>query len=71
MQFSDIRSSNGFTQQHLADKVGVRQSTVAMWETGKSAPSMEHLIKLSEIFKMDLVELAKSFKKNLCKFEET
>ena len=65
MSFSDIRTSKGLTQQCLADKIGVRQSTVAMWETGKSVPSTKHLVKLSEIFKMELSDLLKSFKKNV------
>ena len=38
------------TQQELADKLDGAKSTVAMYENGSRKPSMEVLLKLSEIF---------------------
>lgn len=45
-----LREEFGFTQQDLADKINGAKSTVAMYENGTRNPSMEILIRLSEIF---------------------
>lgn len=45
-----LREENGLTQQDLANKLGGAKSTVAMYEKGDRKPSLEVLIKLSEIF---------------------
>lgn len=63
MIFSEIRKNNGFSQQYLADSLGISQATVAMWETGKSVPTMKTLLKLSELFNIDIKDLYHSFSK--------
>lgn len=45
-----IREELGLTQQELANKLDGAKSTVAMYENETRKPSMEVLIKLSEIF---------------------
>ena len=45
-----LREEVGMTQQELADKLNGAKSTVAMYEKGDRKPSLEVLIKLSEIF---------------------
>lgn len=45
-----LREEFGYTQQELADKLDGAKSTVAMYENETRKPSMEVLIKLSEIF---------------------
>lgn len=45
-----LREEFRFTQQELADKIDGAKSTVAMYENETRKPSMEILIKLSEIF---------------------
>ncbi len=45
-----LREKYGMTQQELADKLDGAKSTVAMYEKGDRKPSLEILIKLSEIF---------------------
>lgn len=45
-----LREEIGYTQQGLADKLGGAKSTIAMYENETRKPSMEVLIKLSEIF---------------------
>ena len=62
--FKDIRKAQGFTQQYLAEQLGVCQSTIAMWETGKAVPSMKNLIKLSEVLGKSISDICTSFKKN-------
>lgn len=45
-----IREEHGLTQQELANKLDGAKSTVAMYENETRKPSLEILIKLSEIF---------------------
>lgn len=45
-----LREEKGMTQQELADKIDGAKSTVAMYEKEDRKPSLEVLIKLSEIF---------------------
>lgn len=45
-----LREEFHMTQQELADKLNGAKSTIAMYESGTRKPSMEVLIKLSEIF---------------------
>lgn len=45
-----LREELHMTQQELADKLGGAKSTIAMYENETRKPSMEVLIKLSEIF---------------------
>lgn len=43
------RKEKGMTQQQLADAVGVTQTMVARWETGKATPGKAKLDKLREL----------------------
>lgn len=45
-----LREDFGYTQQDLADKIDGAKSTIAMYENETRKPSLEVLIKLSEIF---------------------
>lgn len=45
-----LREEKGLTQQDLADRLGGAKSTVAMYEKGNRKPSLNVLIKLSQIF---------------------
>lgn len=45
-----LREELNMTQQELADKLKGAKSTVAMYEKGDRKPSLEVLVKLSEIF---------------------
>ena len=53
-----LRQGFGISQTTLGKSMGVRQSTVAMWENGKNAPGYEMLLRLSELFGVSVSELA-------------
>lgn len=53
----EIREKFGFTQEALAKKLAIKQSTISMWETGKSKPRYDMLIKLTSIFNCTVDEL--------------
>lgn len=44
------RIKAGYTQQGIADKLGVTKNTVSRWETGERALTVENLIKLAELY---------------------
>ena len=58
-----LRAEKQITQVQLAEMLGVSKGTVAMWETGKSVPTMKNMIALSEILNTDVEILVKSFPK--------
>jgi transcriptional regulator with XRE-family HTH domain len=53
------RQQMGFTQADIAEKLGVGQTAVSQWESGRVAPSMRNLMFLAGVLECnptDLVE---------------
>ena len=48
-RLSKLRRKKKITQKILADKLFVADKTISSWETGRTEPGLEMLIKLSEI----------------------
>ncbi len=44
-----FRERLGMSQKQLADALGLNQSAVALWETGKTTPTNQNLIRLADI----------------------
>lgn len=62
MDFKRLRKSKNITQRIIADAIGVRQSTVAMWERGSSKPQTKNLIAISKCLEVSVEELLDCFK---------
>lgn len=45
-----LRKQKGYSQEQLADKVGVSRQAVSKWESGQSTPDLEKIIAMSDIF---------------------
>lgn len=45
-----LRESKGLSQAKFAKEIGVSQSTVGMWESGKNKPEFSTLIKIADFF---------------------
>ena len=56
-ELSVRREKANLTQEELAQKLGVGQSAVSMWETGKSTPRPDVLKKLAALFGCTIDEL--------------
>lgn len=54
-----MRKERGYSQEQLADIIGVSRQAVSKWESGMSYPETEKLIELSKLFSMSLDELLK------------
>lgn len=52
------RKLSALSQEKLAEMMNISRQAVTKWESDLSVPSMEHLLKLSEIFIIPLDELA-------------
>lgn len=46
----ELRKKNGWSQEELADKLGVSRQAVSKWEGAQAVPDMNRVLKLSEIF---------------------
>lgn len=53
----NARIKANLKQSELATMLNVGQTTISNWETGYSAPDLESLRKLSDIFKISIDEL--------------
>lgn len=53
----NLRTSKGWTQELLAEKVGVTRSTVTQWETGWSQPRMGAIEKLAYALEVTVSDL--------------
>lgn len=45
-----LRRQRGWSQKEIAARVGVSRGAVAMWESGRSSPDAEMLVKLAQLF---------------------
>jgi len=50
MRLRELMKANGWTQQALADYIGVARSTVGMWTTGRNEPDNTTLGQLASLF---------------------
>ena len=58
------RTKLGLTQKQLAEKIGYTEKSVSKWEIGNSLPTMEMVLKLTNLFNLSLDELI--FENNTC-----
>lgn len=50
MSIRAAREKAGYTQTDLARLIHIDQSTISLWETGRTSPRASMLLKLSEMF---------------------
>ena len=51
------REESNFTQQDVAERLGVSKAIISKWECGKAYPSLEYLPKLSELYGVSINEI--------------
>lgn len=48
MNAKDFLASKGITQEQLAQKLGCTRSNVSVWFSGKSAPSVDNVTRITD-----------------------
>ena len=56
-QIHELRKKHNFSQEQLAEKVGVARQTISKWELGETAPDIKQAQILSQIFNVSLDEM--------------
>lgn len=56
-KLAELRKRNGYSQEALAEKLGMSRQAVSKWERGESNPDTDTLIELSRLYSVSLDEL--------------
>ena len=64
-----LRKQKKISQEKLAKELNVSRSTVAMWENNSNEPDINTLVKIANLFKISLDELACNEKDDFLLFE--
>jgi len=51
MDIKERRKSMNMTQEELSQALGVKRSTIAMWESGENEPRLSMLVRLSQVLR--------------------
>ena len=46
----DLRKKNGWSQEELAEKLGVSRQSISKWESAQSVPDMNRILSMSRLF---------------------
>ncbi|MBQ8687178.1 MAG: helix-turn-helix domain-containing protein [Ruminococcus sp.] len=66
IQFSRLkmfRKQSGYTQEEIAEKLGVSRQAVAKWEKGETLPDIESCIKLADLYEIPVDSLVRNMGK--------
>ncbi|MBR2028432.1 MAG: helix-turn-helix transcriptional regulator [Oscillospiraceae bacterium] len=53
------REAKGYTQEYIAEQLGVSRQAVSKWENGTTEPSTSNLFALAKLFDMPIEEFMK------------
>ena len=54
VRLKELRLQHGFSQEELAEKIGIKRNSYSDWENGKCKPNYEKLEKLADFFDVSL-----------------
>ena len=57
-----LRKEKGITQEVLATKLGIKRSTIAMWETGKIKTRTDDLYAIAAVLNVSVDKVLDCFK---------
>lgn len=53
----EYREKAGLSQKYVALTIGIKPSSVSLWESGNTFPSIDNLIKLADLYNVTVDEL--------------
>ncbi len=53
----ELRKNSGYSQEELADKIGVSRQAISKWERGESSPDTDNLIELARLYNVTIDDL--------------
>lgn len=56
-RLQQLRKANGYSQEVLAEKLGVSRQSVSKWERGESSPEIDNLVAISKIYGIAIDDL--------------
>lgn len=59
----DLRRKKGYSQEQLAEMIGVTRQTISKWETGSMQPTFENIRLLCEILEIKFEDIANDLPK--------
>lgn len=62
-----FRKQHGYTQEQIAEKLGVSRQAVAKWERGECLPDIENVIALADLYEITIDALVR----NITDFDKT
>lgn len=63
MDFNNLkffRKKNGYTQEQIAERIGVSRQAVAKWEKGEALPDIENIVALADIYGVTIDSLVRN-----------
>jgi len=54
LKIRELRERKGLSQEQLADEIGVKKSSVSLWELDKTSPRPKLIIELAKYFEVDV-----------------
>lgn len=57
VKLRELRIAQGLTQEELAEKMNISQSSYSRLESGETVMNVFHIIKLFELFQNDAIQL--------------
>lgn len=56
-RIKELRTSNGWTQEQLSEKLSVSRQTIISLENGRYKPSLELAYKISKLFQLSIEDV--------------
>ena len=51
-KITDLRKKNGWSQEELADAIGVSRQAVSKWESEQTTPDLDKIVVMSDVFEV-------------------
>ena len=59
-RLAKLRKEKGYSQEELAEKLGLSRQAVSKWERAESSPDTDNLICLAKLYNVSLDELLRT-----------